>query len=86
MAFSSLADFNDRWLSLTNLRIKYAFGDPNWESDRVDQLYDDLRSKEGVGLESKCFQHEPYMEVTVPQGLKSRSVDLRIREGGDETE
>jgi hypothetical protein len=52
-SFSLLANLNVKWRSIKYPNIKYAFGDPNWETEKIDQLVQRLQSLIDIHLDSR---------------------------------
>jgi hypothetical protein len=85
ISFSSLANIKDNWTSLEDLYIKYAFGDPEWEREQLDQLVQHLRSTMEISLNSWLGSLSIWIN-TKETGDQERGLYMSIIEGGDESD
>jgi hypothetical protein len=76
-SFSSLANCEDNWTSLRYLDVKYEFGDPNWESEQIDQLLQALPSST---MKIDPDSRPGYLSMSWGPG----SLSVTFVEGGDQ--
>jgi hypothetical protein len=82
-SFSSLADLDGNWKSLEHLDITYAFGDPNWEREQIDRLFQYLQSTKKVHIGDEV---DGSLFARIIDKETWRSVRTTLREGGNEND